>query len=136
MVAEPGQGKQRHVGNGVLVTGSDKCQQTPPDGDEFGRAFNAQCHPDRQANQPVTQHAFEEQYFCRGGGFGQRHGMHQAGIHRQQATSAVVIHQRDQHRTEQVTQPGLWQYGPHLAVLDGTGFDAQHQKHGMAGEQL
>ncbi|MNE90525.1 hypothetical protein D3C80_1880480 [compost metagenome] len=62
--------------------------------------------------------------------------MYQTGVHRQQTTAAVVIHQRHQHRSQQVTQPGLRQYRPHLAVANGTGFDAQRQEHGVAGKQL
>ena len=69
VVAEPGKGKQRHVGDGVLVARGDKCQQAPPDGQEFGRAFHAQRHPERQAHQPVAQCALEKQHAGRRSGF-------------------------------------------------------------------
>ena len=136
MVAEPGEGKQRHVGNGVLVAGSDKRQQTPPDSEEFCRAFGTDCHPDCQTNQPVTQCAFKEQNHCRRGRFRQSNRMDDAGIDRQQATATPAVKQSDKHGTDQVTQPGFWQDCPHLTVADGACFDAERQKHGVTGKQF
>lgn len=71
-MTKPGEGEQRHIRDRVLVAGSDKRQQTPPDSKKFRRAFGADRHPDCQTNQPVTQRAFEEQYRGGRGGFRQR----------------------------------------------------------------
>ncbi len=79
-MTEPGEGKQRHVGHRVLVAGSDKRQQTPPDSEEFCRAFGTDCHPDSKADQPVTQRAFEKERHRGLAGFCQCNGVDKAGI--------------------------------------------------------
>ena len=136
VVAEPGEREQRHVSDRVLVAGRDKCQQTPPDSDKFRRPFSAQRHPDCQANQPVTQCTFEEEYHCRCSGFSQRDGVNDAGIYRQQATAAPAIKHGNEDGTDQVTQPGLRQDCPHLPVADAARFYPKGEEHGVSGEQF
>ena len=126
VMAEPGEGEQRHVGDGVLVAGRDERQQAPPDSEEFRRAFGTNRHPDRQTNQPVAQRAFKEQYRGGRGGFRQRNRVNDAGIDRQQTAAAPAIQQRDEHGAHQVAQPGLRQNRPHLTVADGARFHPLH----------
>ena len=136
MMAKPGEGKQRHVGDGVLIAGRDKRQQTPPDSNKFCRAFGTDCHPDRQTHQPVTQCAFEKERHRGLAGFCQRDGVDEAGIDRQQAAAAPAIQQRHENGTRKVTHPGLRQNRPHLPLADGPRLHAQGQEHGVAGEQF
>lgn len=112
VVAEPGEREQRHVLDRVLVAGRDKCQQTPPDSDKFRRPFSAQRHPDCQANQPVTQCTFEEEYRAGAVVLAQRDGVNDAGIYRRQATAAGYGRHGSEDGTDQVTQPGLRQDCP------------------------
>ncbi|MNN75431.1 hypothetical protein D3C81_1917350 [compost metagenome] len=62
--------------------------------------------------------------------------MYDAGIDRQQATATPAVQQGDEHGTEQISQPGLRQNGPHLTVADSARFDAKRQEHGVPGKQL
>ena len=137
MGAKPGEGKQGHIGDGVFVAGGDKGQQAPPDGDKFGAALDALAHPDRQTDQPVTEHPLGDQRHHRQLGLGQGGAVNQAGaIGQQLAATGLPEEPGHQYRAQQIAAPALESCAHGAGAADTTGLDAEGQKHGVAGIEL